>query len=212
MRKFSVRNVIWLTLAILTGMACAFFVGFDPVSITVDKEAGQVWPAWLQAGGSVAAIFSVALVAWWEERNRERERKRQERNEEIKRKVRANRILGRFVERIDAQLAIAGERDIIYIPDNIKPVGIPDELWELEPELHLIGKASGYTMTAMDAFMRAESKIGDGIVRITNKSEYLRELKNSRTYCVKATSELFKFLDELSRDDIHAASEKSRGL
>lgn len=168
-------------------------------------KAGEL-PAWIQAIGSVMAIVGVAAVAWWEERNRQSERARNERNEEIKRKVRTNRIMVRFCVRIDAQIEIASARDVVYIPDNLKHVGIPQELWSIEPELHLIGKAGGYAMTAIDAFIRAESHIGDGHTRPTDKVRYLRELANARSYCVKATSELFEFLDGLSREESHAAS------
>lgn len=57
MPKISVGNTLWLAVGILTGMACAFVVGFNPVIVTVDKEAGQIWPAWVQAIGSIGAIL-----------------------------------------------------------------------------------------------------------------------------------------------------------
>lgn len=56
MRRINWWNVMWLAFAATAGLAFSYQIGFDPMRVRVDKDVGQVWPAWLQAVGSVIAL------------------------------------------------------------------------------------------------------------------------------------------------------------
>jgi len=55
-------NVGLLCLCAALGFAAAYGFSITPILIEVDKEAGQIWPAWLQAFGSVIAILVAVAV------------------------------------------------------------------------------------------------------------------------------------------------------
>ena len=58
-------NVVLMWVCIAIGFVSAYAISIYPFRILVDKDAGQIWPAWVQAGGSIVAILvAVAVPAW----------------------------------------------------------------------------------------------------------------------------------------------------
>jgi len=152
------------------------------------------WPAWVQAVGSVAGIFAAALVARWQQKFSQRDQEAAEQREKIARYVRANRVLGRFLERIDQGIKQSERVEDTGFAVRIKKRLVPKELREFEGELHLIPGAGGPAMTAMDAFRRARKLLINKHVTSDNYHEYIREMRLARTNCAKAIGVLFAFL------------------
>lgn len=171
MRKISVGNTLWLAVGILTGMACAFVVGFNPVLVTVDKEAGQIWPAWVQAFGSIAAILAAAAIAWWQRHSESRHRAADD--------LAKARSMAAFLYKDFARWR-QKTGQIAKIPSmfGLDNHAIPQNIYEHLRDLHVTGPASAAATKAIGASLKAR-EVGasgtDGVKRFMRTDEQLAE-------------------------------------
>ena len=152
------------------------------------------WPAWIQAVGSVVGIFAAVAVAWWQQRKVHQALTASQAETELARHVRANRIFERFQKRIDRQLNEA--RDLGSMGGKITAVEVPEEVRELERELHVLSGAGSPGFTAITAFDSAQDLIRDGGISPANYAEFIECLKFGQAQCKQALSKIRVHLRE----------------
>ncbi|WP_426805365.1 hypothetical protein [Stenotrophomonas sp. SrG] len=158
------------------------------------QTAGIDWPAWVQAVGSVVAIFSAIGIAAWERHSSREDLAERARAERVARYVRANRILGRFQKLIfeSAQAFNDGSDSVGNVA--IGRLATPQEVRELEQEFHLMPDAGGNAFTAINSFEDAQDLISHGVLSRRDRDEFARQIDHAATSCSMALSAIRAFL------------------
>lgn len=158
----------------------------------------EVQAAWVQAVGSVLAIIAAIVIAWWQQRASQRELAERDHREKIGRHVRANRIFGRFDRLISNQMEGAEAFRSAYRTGNIQVLSVPDDLRDLESEMHLLDNhAGGPGFTSINQFEEAQDLIRNGSLAITDNEKFIETLVFAQKECRDAMSKVQAFLATL---------------
>lgn len=162
------------------------------------ETAGIDWPSWIQAVGSVAGIFAAVGVAWWQQRVARREIAARDLADKTARYVRANRVLERFLATIGDTISDAEKIKNLGGDVPFKMQSIPQEVRDLENELHRIPEAGGDAFTAINAFEDARRFIKNGKIPALEMEGFVARLKEAESRCDKAGMGVRSFLFTLS--------------
>lgn len=141
----------WAVVAVMAFAAGAFFVwalmSNHPANMT--EPVVVEWPAWVQAVGSIAAIFVAVAVPGWQ-----RSQQRKDEQDKAGREARSMalflldaatefRDLAEFNERVLASETAS------YNDGYHTSLPIPDDLQEVKRDLHLMGKSGSHILRAL---------------------------------------------------------------
>ncbi|HEL5400327.1 TPA: hypothetical protein UOJ25_000405 [Stenotrophomonas maltophilia] len=199
MRPINWRIVSALTAAILMGMAMSYVLGFDPIRIHVDKEAGQVWPAWAQAVGSVGAILVAVGIAMYERSVAREEATDRARREDDARFTRGNRAIARFRKVMEPHLAFDRDMKRGDVIHPLERLSVPDAMLELEHDCHLMGAAGAASLNAIRCFENAQDLIKHSMLRGVNAKEFFEQMDLAENYCQQASGHFVKYLAVASK-------------
>lgn len=195
MRPINGKTVLWLVASMIAGVGLSYAIGFNPVRIYVDKDAGQVWPAWVQAFGSIGAILAAAFIARWQRRAEIAQK--HEDDLAIARSMAAflYKDFVRWKERATPRV----KYNALY---GIELHAIPQPIYECIRDLHVMGPASGPATKAIGFSLKAR-ELGtgstDGAKRLLSTEEdqakYSRALEHIQSSCAEVIAEFDKLLD-----------------
>ncbi|WP_416056933.1 hypothetical protein [Stenotrophomonas maltophilia] len=177
-------NVVLMWTCIAIGFVSAYALALYPVRIWVDKEAGQIWPAWVQAVGSIAAIIAAALIARWQRRS---EMQQKELEELAKARSMASFLYKDFSRWAEKAEDVEGP----VVMFGVDGYTIPQTIYDHMRDLHVIGPIASEAATkAIGASLMAR-KIGrsgnDGVKRYLKDQEsvdrYNAQLLQIRSSC-----------------------------
>ncbi|MDV3515194.1 hypothetical protein [Stenotrophomonas sp. C1657] len=199
MRTINWKTVGWLGAAIVAGAGLSYAMGFDPVRIYVDKDAGQVWPAWVQALGSVGAILGAIGIAAYERSVTRKEAAERERRESDARFTRGNRAVMRFRKIMDPHLTLDRDVSRSHVYSPLERIPVPDAMLELEHDCHLMGEAGAACLNAVRCFENAQELIKHSMLRGMNGKKFFEQMDLAANYCDQASSHFVAYLSVASR-------------
>ncbi len=194
MRPINWKTVRWLGASIVAGVGLSYAMGFDPVRIYVDKDAGQVWPAWVQAFGSIGAILAAAFIARWQRRA---EIFQKQEDDLANARSMAALLYKDFVRWKEK----ATPRETYNPLFGVDSHAIPQPIYECIRDLHVMGPASGPATKAIGFSLKAR-EIGvagtDGTKRFLRSKEdhahYSEALRQIQASCSEVIGEFDKLL------------------
>jgi len=209
-RRINGWNVVWLLIAALCAFAASFWIGFDPINVMVDKEAGQVWPAWVQALGSIAAIVAAALIAYLQRRSENLEKK----NESLARERSMASFLYKDFARWREKAADVMGPVVMFGVDNY---AIPQNIYDHMRDLHIIGPTASEAATKAIGASLVARTVGrsgnDDTKRYLKDQDSVDQYNTQLTIIRESCSKVLDHFDELlgirHQPNDHAASAKS---
>lgn len=183
-------NIVLMWTCMAIGFVSAVALSLYPIRVWVDKEAGQVWPAWVQAVGSIAAIIATAIIAWLQRRS---EVKQKELEDLAKARSMASFLYKDFARWIEKAADVEGP----VVMFGVDGYTIPQAIYDHMRDLHIIGpRASESATKAIGASLMAR-KIGrsgnDGVKRYLKDQEsvdrYNVQLRHIRDSCTNVLDE-----------------------
>lgn len=165
------------------------FVGW--CALTASEQA-----AWLQALGSLGAIFVVigtAAYQRWTAKIDQRERDRLESNA---RYTRANRAIGRLRKVIARQIERARKQASGTVMGTFPQMEIPDALLDLEHDCHLMPDVGGQCLTAIQFFEGAQALLADNILKMNDVEKFISDLSYADRQAEIAENRLYKHLEK----------------
>ncbi|PPT88910.1 hypothetical protein XarbCFBP8149_07395 [Xanthomonas arboricola] len=175
-------------------MTVGAVLAFGALGIIGQVHFGKDAPAWVQAVGSVAAIVAAIIIAWLQHHQSRSDLEARDRRDEIARYVRANRILERFTRTIDEQMAAAVELRRSGRSGDLRVVPVPDEVRELEREMHLLSLAAGPGFFSINFFEEAQAFLRHQTLVHTDTEAFIEKLTNARELCRLALKEVRVYL------------------
>ncbi|UPU47778.1 hypothetical protein [Xanthomonas translucens] len=141
MKDSSIRqfSLVPCTVCFVAGAGFVAALTWPAWGVVPEWMKEPTWPAWIQAVGSVAGIFAAVAVAWQQQRFTQRQSDARDLRDLTALHVRANRILGRFLEVIDQQIAEANAIIKSKKAESLRAGFVPKEVRDLEGEIHLLG-------------------------------------------------------------------------
>ncbi|WP_149866615.1 hypothetical protein [Stenotrophomonas geniculata] len=145
-------NVVLMCAIWAIGFSAAYLISLTPVRIVIGKDAGQLWAAWVQAIGSIAAICVAIYIPF---QIQKREHRLAERNRELR--IRSHAIAFQpLIEDFRNNLASSLEAATDYdhpdgprIEDAEKLCRPTDSLIARAAELHEIGQPAAGVILAI---------------------------------------------------------------
>lgn len=193
MRSINWKTVTWLGVSVVAGVGLSYAMGFDPVRIHVDKDSGQVWPAWVQAFGSIGAILAAAYIARWQHRAEIA----QKHDDDLAKARSMAALLYKDFVRWKERATPMETYDPNFALDSH---GIPQPIYECIRHLHVMGPASGPATRAIGFSLKAR-QIGDPDANLVRR--LIRTDADHAKYCAaliqiqESCDEVIKEFDKL---------------
>lgn len=194
MRSINWKTVRWLGASIVAGVGLSYAMGFDPVRIYVDKDAGQVWPAWVQAVGSIWAILAAAFIARWQRRAE----MAQKRDDDLAKARSMAALLYKDFVRWKEKATPREQYNPLF---GVDLHAIPQQIYDCIRDLHVMGPASGPATKAIGFSLKAREIGGasmDGTKRFLrtdeSQAQYSEALRQIQASCSEVIGEFDKLL------------------
>lgn len=199
MRPINWKTVMLLGASVVAGVGLSYAMGFDPVRVYVDKDAGQVWPAWVQAFGSIGAILAAAFIARWQRRAE----LAQKRDDDLANARSMAALLYKDFVRWKEKATPREQYNPLF---GVDLHAIPQQIYDCIRDLHVMGPASGPATKAIGFSLKAREIGGpstDGTKRFLrtdeSQAEYSETLKQIQSSCDQVIREFDKLLGLSSR-------------
>ncbi|MBB5875872.1 hypothetical protein [Xanthomonas sp. 3498] len=155
-------------------------------------------PSWIQAVGSLAGIGAVIGIAVWTHLTAKAERAERELLDKKARYVLANRILERFLVTIRDVIAVAEKGASTGANFHMVMQEVPQEVRDLESQLHLMADAGGPGFTAINAYEDARRLLKTERLRFEDQSTFFRCIRYAEERCSVAAVAVRIFLFDVN--------------
>jgi len=194
----SKKHYVWIAVGMLLlgwaiGFTSAYALSLYPIRIIVDKEAGQVWPAWVQAVGSIAAIVAAAAIAWWQRHSENMHRAA----DDLAKASSMAAFLYKDFARWQQKTGFIASIPAMFGVDSH---AIPQKIYDHLRDLHVTGPASAPAVRAIGASLMAR-EVGvagtDGVKRFLRNETHLAEYNAILTTINESCAEVLVAFDVL---------------
>lgn len=148
------------------------------------------WPAWVQAVGSVLAIFAAIGIAMWQ---RQAERADRRLDNASAAKSLAVVVLREVRELRNRLLKAPNKVRVPFHESQGKPVAtihIPQQLWDVAPALHTLGPPSDAVTSALFHLQEARELAPGGILWGDQSVQYILHMNDAVEACDLAIEQL----------------------
>jgi len=162
-----------------------FLIAFGLLGLIGPVRFGGDTPAWVQAVGSIFAIFVAVAVPTWQRSQETRDRRTHELLVGRSFGLVLIRELEKMESRIDREITDvlrSANEDLISVEKDT----IPQGLWDKGDSLHLLGPAGGLAISAIHAVQRARAEMTGHWLYPENLPAFVLCMKEAKGFCQAA--------------------------
>lgn len=156
----------------------------------------EVWAAWVQAVGSVAAIIAAYWIARWQHSQELKAQRRQAALEAKSLAMVHLRDAKDLLDRIGRELSEVEKRDVTQDGWVFTGVTIPQTLWDGTKDLHRIGAGGGEFLRALYYIQQSRDHFAPGshVVWKENVPAYTDCIESARQHVTQALARMKELL------------------